>query len=125
MRKILDFIKENWLLMLTWNILIAIVFYAYGCEPKTQSLITPTQKVTLNELQTEIDILMLQSEARFADLQKQYELRDFVLNQSLTIAQAGTVNPIGLITSLLAIVGVGATADDIRLRRQRKKNGVP
>ena len=33
--------------------------------------------------------------------------------------ETGTVNPIGIATAILAIAGLGAGADDIRLRRQR------
>jgi len=121
MNKILDFVKDKWPIMIAYNVVISLLFFAYACTPKTESLIEPDKKVTLEQLQSEVDILIFRSEARLADLQKQYELRDFILNQSLTIAQTGEVNPIGLITSIIAIMGIGAGADDIRLRKQRKK----
>jgi len=121
MNKILDFVKDKWPIMIAYNVVISLLFFAFACTPKTESLIEPDKKVTLEQLQSEVDILIFRSEARLADLQKQYELRDFILNQSLTIAQTGEVNPIGLITSIIAIMGIGAGADDIRLRKQRKK----
>lgn len=117
----IDFVKDKWPILLAWNLCIFLVWYAYGCEPKTTSLIDPGQKITLEQLQNEVDILMLKSETRLNDLQKQYELRDFVFNQSIKIAETGTINPIGVITSLLAVMGIGLGADDLRLRKERKK----
>jgi len=97
-----------------------LLFYAFGCQPKTPSIINPDRKVTVGELQIEIDSLMTLSELRFADLRKQQEIKQFVFNQAIAIGQTGEVNPIGILTSLLAVLGMGATADDIRLRKQRK-----
>ena len=97
-----------------------LLFYAFGCQPKTKSLINPAQKVNVAELQVEIDTLLNLSKIRFEDLRKQQQIKQFVFNQAIAIGETGTVNPIGILTSLLAILGIGATADDIRLRNQRK-----
>lgn len=119
MIKLIELIKDKWPIISSMIIIAGLLFYAYGCEPKTQSLINPNEKVNLAELQLEIDTLMAKSEIRFADLQRQYELKDFIFNQSLIILETGTVNPVGIATAVLAIAGLGAGADDIRLRRQR------
>jgi len=121
MEKLMTFVKDKWPILIAWNVVIVLLLFAFGCEPETDSLLDPNKKVTTIQLQNEIDYLIRQSETRFADLERQAELRQFVLNQSLLIAETGTVNPIGLITSLIAIMGIGAGADDIRLRRQRAK----
>lgn len=113
-------IKDNWPLIISWVVCGGLLFYAFGCEPQTQSLIDPERKVTAAELEYEIDFLMTQHTSRLDDLQKQQEIRNFVLQQGLIFAEGGVVNPVGIITSILAILGIGAAGDDLRLRHQRK-----
>ena len=121
MNKTLLFLKDTWGIILSILIIIGLTIYAVGCKPTTPSLIDPTKKVDVFELQTEIDTLMLLSKARFDDLQRQNEFRDFIFNQTIAIAESGQINPLGLITTLAAIFGVGSTADNVRLRKQRKR----
>jgi len=113
-------IKEKWPTFVTFQACIFMIFYAYGCEPKTTSLIDPGQKVTRPQLKTEIELLMMQSENRIADLDRQEALRQAIFEQGLIMAQTRTINPIGVVTSLLAVLGIGMSADDIRLRKKVK-----
>ena len=115
------FVFDKWPILLAWNIVIGLFFYAYGCESKTQSLIDPDKKVTRDYLQSEIDYLLNTGEIRFADLDRQDKLKQMIFNQGLIIAQGNEINPVGIITTLMAIMGVGVTADDVRLRKERKK----
>jgi len=97
-----------------------MLFYAYGCTPKTDSLINPQRQVSRAELQIEIDTLFALSKARFEDIAKKEQFRQWVFEQGLLTVQTGNVNPVGLATSLFGLFGIGATADNIRLRKQRK-----
>lgn len=114
-------IGDKWPLVISLVCCVFLLIYAYGCHPETKSLIDPLQKVDRAELNAEIDTLLTRYESRIADLDKQEELRRFVFEQTLTVAQGAVPNPIGIVTGLIALLGVGATADDIRLRRQRAK----
>jgi len=118
--KIINYLRDKWPLIVAWNVCIIVFFYAYGCEPTTRSLIDPREQITRAQLLTELDIMLLQAESRITDLDKQQALRNILLQQSLTLVQTGAIDPLGVITSILAVLGVGATVDDIRLRRQRK-----
>ena len=117
-------LKEKLPVFITLQACIFLVCYAYGCEPKTKSLIDPQRKVDRAQLKTEIELLMMQSENRIADLDRQVAIRKAVFEQGLLIAQTGTINPLGVATSLLAILGIGMTADDIRLRKKVKVQDV-
>ena len=99
-----------------------ILIYAFGCQPKTTSLIEPGKQVNRTELLTELEILKLKFEDRAADLDKQDEIRNIILQQSLTIANTGDINPLGIITSALAIFGAGASVDNVRLRKKVKRD---
>lgn len=114
-----QFVSDKWPLILSTLLCTTLLFYAYGCEPKTKSLIDPMRRVTRAELQLELDTLFATSKLRILDLDRKDQIRDFVFQQVLISAQGGGVNPVGVITSLLAILGIGMTADDIRLRRER------
>lgn len=112
---------EYWAWWITLNLCSIILLYAYGCEPKTASLISANKKVTRIELQTELELFLARARVGRKDLDRQEQIRDMIFNQALVIAQGNQVNPLGVLTSILAILGIGATADDIRLRRERKK----
>lgn len=118
-------LKEKIPAFITLNICIFLVWYAYGCEPKTTSLIDPQRKVDRAQLKTEIELLIMQSENRIADLDRQVAIRKAIFEQGLLIAQTGSINPLGVATSLLAVLGIGMTADDIRLRKKIKKQPEP
>ena len=122
MSKTLAFLKDTWGIILSLCIMAILVFYAYGCEPTTRSIVTPTKKVNAMELQSEIDYLMAISEVRFSELEKKAQFRDAVFNQTIKIVETGNVTPMGLITSLAAVLGLGMGADDVRLRKERKKS---
>lgn len=115
---------EYWAWWVTLNLCSFILLYAYGCEPKTDSLISADKKVTRIELQTELELFLARARAGEKDLERQEQIRDMIFNQALVIAQGNQVNPLGVVTSLLAILGIGATIDDVRLRRERKKQPV-
>lgn len=100
---------------------VLLLWFAFGCQPTTQSLINPERKVTRQELNWEVETLLAKSKIRIAELDHQEELRNLIFQQTLVIAESGTINPLGIVTSILAIIGLGATADDIRLRKQRAR----
>lgn len=112
---------EYWAFATSFFICSLVLLYAYGCEPKTASLISADKKVTRIELQTELELFLARARAGKKDLERQEQIRDMIFNQALVIAQGNQVNPLGVLTSILAILGIGATADDLRLRRERKK----
>lgn len=117
----MNFLKEKLPIFLTVQICIALLVYAYGCEPMTKSLLDPETKITSRELETELQVLLLQHESRVADINRQIEIRNLIFEQGLLIAESGTINPVGLITSLLAVVGIGVSIDDVRLRKKIKE----
>jgi len=119
--KVKKFLKDKFFIFLALTLAQIFIFWAYGCEPKTTSMLDPERKVDRSELTAELEILLARHGGRIKDLDRQVEIRNVLLEQSLIIAQGGTVNPFGVITAALAILGIGTTADDIRLRRERKK----
>lgn len=100
---------------------IALVIWAYGCESKTPSLITTGKKVNRAELQLELDTLIASSGIRVQDLNRQDRFKTALFEQSMLLAQGGTLNPVGLGFTVAGILGIGAATDDIRTRKRTKK----
>jgi len=106
-----EWLKTNWLKIVSTIIGLTLVLYFFGCPPQTQSLIDPTKKVTAPELQIEIDTLVSKYELRRLNLEQQDQLRQLILNNALVMVQQGQVNPLGILTALFAFYGVGSAAN--------------
>jgi len=98
-----------------------LLIWFYGCESKIPSILNPLEKVTRAQFELEIDSFYAKAELRLTALDKQDELKRLLFEKSLLIAQGGAVNPIGIVTSLAAILGIGATVDNVRTRKKLKK----
>lgn len=116
----MEYIKKNIHWLISINVAIFVITYAYGCEAKTKSMIYPDHKVTRAELTTELELLASKTKIAYADLDRQEQLRDIVLNQSFIVAAGGSVNPVGVIMSVMSVLGIGIATDDIRLRKKIK-----
>ena len=98
-------------------VLIIFVLWIFGCEPTTQSPFNPDQQVTRAELQIDFDGYFQRVKLAEKDLTRKEELRDLLINQAFTLAEAGTVNPIALLTSAFSILGIGSVLDNRRKDR--------
>lgn len=116
----LKLLKENWFTFVLMAGLIALQIIATGCPPRTRSLLDETKQITGPELQIELDMLIAQAELRFTDLDKQQQLRDNVTKNALVMIEGGTINPAGLITGALAVIGL-ATAGKKTAQAVKKK----
>lgn len=120
MKKLL---KNNYVQICT--VFIGICFFGYfiGCEPKVNSLLDPTKKVTGAELEIELKTVMAIAKMRHDDLAKQIQLRNLILNNALLIAETGTVNPIAVLTGLFAFYGIGSAANQTKNVVKKIRNG--
>lgn len=102
-------------------IVLILLLSIYGCPSTVESIRKPGTRINRSELENEVNYLLMMAEAKALQLNQQDELKNTLYQIGLTTAQTGTFNPIGLITTIAGIVGVGATADNIRKRRDIKK----
>jgi len=99
---------------------LGVLLFIFGCQPKCRSLLTD-EMITRGELVAEIEMINAKAENAELSLQQQEDFQKFLLEQGVIIAAGGGVNPIGIITSLAGILGVGATVDNVRKRVTIKK----
>lgn len=93
-----------------------------SCQPKCESLLDPQRKVSRNELKAELDMLTAKARARIETLDQQELLFHEVFNHVLAAASQGTYSPLALFTLLGTFMGIGTTADNVRLRRKAKQS---
>lgn len=106
-----NFLKQHWPHVLSLSLAVLFIAYALGCEPRARSPLDPTQKLTRAELQVQMEYLIQQFDLRIHDIEKQEQLRNFILQNALAIGQAGTVNPLSILTTIAAFYGVGSAAN--------------
>jgi len=104
------FLDHNLAVLIGLVVCIFIFGWFYGCEAQTQSLVTPTKKVNRAELTIELDSLQKQADVRFADLDRQDIIREEIGKALAVTAETGSINPLGVVTLLGTIFGLGAAA---------------
>jgi hypothetical protein len=123
MTVIKKWISHNQGVFLALIVMIGLLVWTYGCEPTTRSIINPDKKVTLAEIEIEIDRevtrleaeldgIMKMAEQRRADIDRQQEIRRKLSEFALLSAEAGTVNPAGIVSLLVSVLGIGAVVDN-------------
>jgi len=98
-----------------------LLLYFYGCEPKCKSIITPNLSVTRPELEIEIETIIAKANIGYASLEQQEALRKLLFEQALAAAQTESVNPLSLFSSIGLLLGLGATVDNVRKRKEIKR----
>jgi len=122
-------IRHNKSMFISLCLCCLFSLWFFGCESKTQSLLSNQIKVTEAELGIEYDKEMRRLEnelatleaiftAREQDLHRQDALKQALFNNAMLIGESGSPNPLGLLSLLGTIFGIGAVIDN------RKKDGL-
>lgn len=117
MKSLRSFLKSNAGLAIAVALAMVLFAWTYGCESKVRSLTHDQLLVTRDELRFELDTLIRKAELKYEQLNQQDMIRQTIYNHLSLIAQTGTINPLGVVTALGTLLGIGATADNIRKRK--------
>lgn len=107
--------------VVTIIIVVGFMLYLQGCPSKCPSMITENHRVTRNELKAEIDLLLTRAGERIKTLDQQDAFKKLVAENALLFTSTGAINPVGLMTAAFSVLGIGATVDNIRRRKDEKK----
>lgn len=107
--------------VVTIIIVLTFMIYLQGCPSKCPSMITDNHRVTRNELKAEVDLLLARAGERIRTLDQQDAFKKLIAENALLFTASGTVNPVGLMTAVFSVLGIGATVDNIRRRKSEKK----
>ena len=104
MTKLLNWLNDNHWYLVAIALISVSIFWTYGCESQVTSMLNPAEKVNRLGLQNELDYLIGQVEVKVADLDRQDEIKQALLDASNVISATGTINPSGLL-NLAACIG--------------------
>lgn len=107
-----DMLKHNKFIVTSVIVSILIVIYAYGCQPSTVNPFNPSQKVTRAQLDADVQKYVADVKIAYADIQRQEQVRDALVNAGLAYTQGEGVSPVGVAATILGILGIGAVVDN-------------
>lgn len=125
-------IRHNQGMFVALIITAGILAWTFGCESKVSSLIVADKMVTRQELnlelqretqrlEAELDSLTKQAELKQQQLDRQDKIKQKLFDFAAITAEAGTVNPAGVIALAGSILGFGAIIDN-RIKDKVIKN---
>lgn len=116
MKEIWKFVRHNQGMFIGGAIAIAVLVWTYGCQSQVTSIVYAPKLVNRRELQIEVDSFIAQAELKFADLNRQDEVKSTLFNVAIDFMQGGNVNPAAVAIVLGNILGLGAVIDNVRKR---------
>jgi arginine exporter protein ArgO len=116
-KTIMKYLNDNHWYIIAAIVICAIFLWLFGCQSKVSSMITPEKQITRDELMLESDYLLGEIKVKLADLDKQDEIKQLIIDQASMFSKTGSFNPMGLLNTLIS---VGAIS--FGLNRNQKLN---
>lgn len=101
-------------------ICVVLTFSYFGCQPTVDSMLTPGKQITSFELDAEVEFFLRTAEMKATDLQQRQKIQDLLFQTALITARTGAFSYLPIITGLGTILGIGATVDNVRKRKEIK-----
>jgi len=101
-----------------------LLVWGTACESQVRSILRPDIPVTRAELTIEVESFLALAETRYQELDQKDQLKALFFDKLLLFTQTGAFNPVGIVPTLIGILGVGAIADNVRKRRVIRNNNV-
>lgn len=114
MSKLWQKLRHNQGIVISGILALAVVAWAYGCQPSVRSIQEPDRRLTRDEFQSEVDSFVAQAASKFERLEQQEQLRQTLFNLAIEYAKGGSVNPVAVAITLGNIIGLGAVIDNRR-----------
>lgn len=121
--KLFTFLNSNHWYLIAGAIICSMMFWSYGCESQTTSLIDPAKKVNRQELQVEIEYVAGIAKTRVSDLDKQDELKQALFDALVLVSQGGQINSMGVVNLAATVLAIGWGLDrNKKLKDATSKN---
>jgi len=101
---------------------VLLIVWAYGCQPRVPSLFENGRPVTRAELNLELTTLQKRFEIRSATLEQKEAIRRLIAENVLLMAQSGQINPLGILTGIAALYGVGSAGTTAARKIKEARN---
>jgi len=125
METIKTIIRHNQGMAISICIALVLVIWFFGCQSKTQSLLHPQEQVTegmlqveykseIRRLENDLATLKATAELRLQDLHRQDKIKQGLFESAKLIADSNNPNPLGILSMLGTVFGIGAVIDNRR-----------
>lgn len=111
--KIKNLLKHDSFLCVAALAVVVLFLWGIGCQSTVVSPITG-RKVNRVELDAERAMLLKNIESSYMELDKQDLFKQQLVDLGLVLGTGGSVNPAGLITSAVGLLGLGSVIDNRR-----------
>lgn len=95
-------------------VVLAISVLMFGCRITTENPFEPGTQVSRQELEIEAQAYAQKIELAYQDLSKKEEIVRLITEAGLAYASGGGVNPLGVATAMMGVLGAGAVVDNRR-----------
>lgn len=116
MKSIWSFIRHNQGMFIGGLICVMVIAWTYGCESQVTSIVYAPNLVNRGELRIEVDSFIAQAELKFADLDRQDEVKSYIFDTAIDFMKGGNVNPVAVALVIGNILGLAAGVDNVRKR---------
>lgn len=107
-------INHNRSLVIGAVLCAALTAFAFGCEVTTESPFDQQEKVTRSELDIQVRNYVDRVELAYQDLATKEAIIKAIAEVGLAYAEGGSINMVGLASTIAGIIGVGAVIDNRR-----------
>lgn len=134
--KLMETIRHNLGLSASIVLVIGLLIWFGGCESQVRSPVSGKlvnrdtlvleYNTEVDKLEAEMNVLQARGELSEKDLDRQDALKQKLGSIGIALLEGGAVNPVGVATSLIALLGVGAVVDNRikdRIIKTQKSNG--
>lgn len=118
MTTILKFLNDNHWYIIAAAIISSMMFWSYGCESTTKSLLDPLSQVNRSELQVELEYISGIARTRVEDLDKKDEIKQALFDALVLVSQGGQINSMGVLNLAATVMAIGWGLE----RNQKLKN---
>lgn len=122
MQKLLDHLAAHWPQTIAIVLALSVTVWLVGCPPTAPSPLDPTKQLTAAELAAELEYIIVRFDISQADIAQQERFRKILINNALLIVETGTFNPLGILTGLAALYGVGSAGNSLKNKIKNKKH---
>jgi len=106
LKTILKALNDNHWYIIAGCLLVAAIFWTYGCESQVTSLLSDNKLVNRAELQNELNYIIGRAKNLTADLDKQDAIKQALLDAPNVLGTGGQINPSGLLNLAASIGGI-------------------
>jgi len=110
--KVKEFVRHNLGLSVMTVVTICVLIFFIGCQATVVSPVSG-ERVNRGELMIEYQSFTDKMLLAQTDLDTQDKMKEELSKIAVTLAEGGTLDPVGIATALIALLGIGSIADNV------------